>query len=185
MSATLKHLHRLYAATDDPWQFDTSPYEQCRFVATRDALEQRRYAAALEIGCGNGALARHLALFCARYVGMDAVGRAVDAAREKVPQGQFVVGTYPCALPQGPFDLVILSEFLYFLTPDSIAQLCGDVAQIAPRAEILCITYLGDTEQILQGVDALDLFRFGMQRHLKLEPVVNTGRFRIDRGRMA
>ena len=184
MTAILDHLHQLYAHTDDPWGFDDSLYEQGKFIATRNALTKDRYRAALEIGCGNGALARHLAPQCARYTGIDAVDRAVVAARTKVPGGAFLVGCYPCPLPPDDFDLVILSEFLYFLTPGEIAHLGRDIADCATRAEIICITYLGDTEQTLQGADALDLFRAGMRGLINLEPVINTGLYRIDRGEM-
>ena len=184
MNATLDHLHRLYAHTDDPWYFENSAYEQGKFIATRDALTRDRYRAGLEIGCGNGALARHLAPRCAHYTGLDVVERAVNAARRKVPEAKFVVGSYPCPLPGDDFDLVILSEFLYFLTPADITTLCRDITDCAPRAEILCITFLGDTEQALQGTEALGLFSAGMRGHLDLEPVANTERYRIDRGVM-
>ncbi len=184
MNATLEQLHRLYADTDDPWNFDASPYEQAKFAATRDALTRDRYRSALELGCGNGALARHLSPRCARYTGLDAVGKAVEAARKKVPEARFVTGCYPCPLPGEGFDLVVLSEVLYFLHPEDIALLCRDLARKAPRAEILCVTFLGDTEQALQGVEALDLFATGSRARLDLAPVLETGRYRLDRGVM-
>ncbi len=184
MTATLDHLRRLYARTDDPWNFEASPYEQTRFARTRDALSRPRYRAALEIGCGNGALACHLAPLCARYVGLDAMKRAIDAARIRVPRAEFHLRTYPCPLPDGPFDLVILSEVLYFLTPVQIARLGPQIARSAPDAEILCVTFLGDTDQELQGPEALTEFRSAMQPWLDLEPVFETAHFRIDRGQM-
>lgn len=184
MTTIIDHLHRLYAQSDDPWEFDKSPYEQEKFTATAQALTRHHYHAALEIGCGNGALARHLAPRCGRYVGIDAVERAVASARHRVPEAEFHLGCYPCPLPGDGFDLVILSEILYFLTPENITRLCDDIARSAPHAEIICTTFLGDTEQALQGGDALALFRKGMKAHLTLENVKNTGRYRIDRGSM-
>ncbi len=182
MNSTLNHLNRLYAHTDDPWNFDHSPYEQAKFIATRNALMRAQYACALEIGCGNGALAAHIAPLCAHYTGIDAVERAVHAARGKVPTAQFDVGCYPCPLPDKDYDLVILSEILYFLTPGAIAQLARVIAERAPRAEVICTTYLGDTEQALQGAEALTLFRKAMRPHLDLVRVVDTGTYRIDHG---
>lgn len=184
MTETLDHLLRLYAETDDPWDFDKSPYEQAKYAATRDALTRPRYRAALEIGCGNGALARHLAPCCDRYTGMDAVEKAVVAARKKVPAARFVAACYPCPLPGDDFDLIILSEVLYFLTPDAIAMLGRDLARHAPGAEVLCITYLGDTGNALQGVESLELFRAAARAHLDLERVAETDGYRIDRGVM-
>lgn len=182
MTDTLNHLQRLYAHTDDPWNFEGSSYEQAKFIATRNALTHHHYEAALELGCGNGALARHLAPLCARYTGIDAIERAVIAARNAVPEARFIRDCYPCRLPDDGFDLVILSEVLYFLTLGDITQLARDLKDAAPRAEILCITWLGDTEQTLQGVEALNLFKQATKTHLELTPVVDTGIYRIDRG---
>lgn len=182
MTAVLDHLHRLYAHTDDPWNFDGSPYEQAKFTATRNALMREHYTSALEIGCGNGALATHIAPLCECYTGIDAVERAVIAARDKVPTARFSLGCYPCRLPGKDHDLVVLSEILYFLTPDAIAQLARDIAESAPCAEVICTTYLGDTEQALQGTQALTLFQQATQPHLDLVNVVDDHAYRIDRG---
>jgi SAM-dependent methyltransferase len=184
MNATLKHLRRLYAGSDDPWNFDGSVYESEKFIATSAALTRERYRSALELGCGNGALARNLAPRCDRYTGLDAVEKAVIAARARVPEARFVAGVFPCRLPGEDFDLVILSEFLYFLTPADIMRLGQDLAGHAPGAEVLCVTFLGDTEQELQGVEALELFRRAVRGSLELGPVSVTGGYRIDRGVM-
>lgn len=180
--AVLDHLHRLYADNDDPWNFATSPYEQAKFKATRDALRRARYRSALEIGCGNGALAAHLAPLCDSYTGIDAVERAVIAARDRVPGATFLRAIYPCTLPVHHPDLIVLSEVLYFLTPEMIARLARDLVARAPGAEVLCVTYLGDTAQSLQGLDTLAVFRAALREDLTLTTVVDTGDYRIDRG---
>ena len=182
MSCVLDHLHDLYAHSDDPWNFAHSPYEQAKFAATRDALTRTHYHAALEIGCGNGALAQHLAPLCARYTGIDAVERAVAAARERVPGATFVQDVYPCDLPLVDADLVILSEFLYFLTPALIAQLGKELIVRARGAEVVCVTYLGETAQALQGWDTLQIFEEATRGDLNLAQVADHGSYRIDRG---
>lgn len=182
MTETLAHLHRLYAETDDPWHFATSPYEQSKFAATAAALSCPRYSDGLEIGCGNGALAQHLAPRCDRYTGIDAIPRAVAAAQNRAPQARFLQGAYPCPLPNGPFDLIILSEVLYFLTPQLIETLAADLLRIAPQAEVICVTYLGDTAQQLQGVEALALLQAALQKDVFWQTLRDTGRYRIDRG---
>jgi SAM-dependent methyltransferase len=178
MASVLDHLEMLYAHTDDPWHFATSPYEQAKFSATRQALTRGHYRSALEIGCGNGALARHLAPLCDSYTGIDAIERAVIAARESVPEARFVHAVYPCALPVEAPDLIILSEVLYFLMPNMIARLARDLVTVAPEAEVVCVTYLGDTAQALQGIDTLEAFC----NVVPLLQIVDTGTYRIDRG---
>ncbi len=182
MVSVIDHLHDLYAHTDDPWHFATSPYEQAKFRATRGALGRDRYAAALEIGCGNGSLAQHLAPVCDSYTGMDAVEKAVAAARIRVPAATFVQGIYPCPLPVDRPDLVILSEVLYFLTPDVIRHLASDLIDRATGAEVLCVSYLGDTAQGLQGIEALTVLQTALHGHLHFTTVVDADGYRIDRG---
>ncbi|MEB8386743.1 SAM-dependent methyltransferase [Rhodobacteraceae bacterium KMM 6894] len=175
------HLHAVYADAIDPWNFRHSAYEQAKFAATRRALSRPRYNHAFELGCGNGELARHLAPICDNYTGMDAVGAALGAARAAVPKAVFTPGYYPCPLPQGDFDLLILSEILYFLDRDSLRRLACDIETRWPRAEVVCVNWLGDTAHELQGNEALAEFRTALESH-HFKPVAQTGGYRIDRG---
>ena len=181
MSVSADHLAQLYAATDDPWNFRNSPYEQAKFAATRAALGRARYRHGLELGCGNGALARHLAPQCAAYTGVDAVARAVRAARQAVPDGRFVQGWLPDDLPDGAFDLIVLSEILYFLDPPGLTGLGQQISTRWPDAEILCVTWLGDTGHDLQGPTALAIFARALGSAMALCPVTQAEGYRIDR----
>ncbi|MGY9047969.1 hypothetical protein P775_16520 [Puniceibacterium antarcticum] len=180
MTVSSERLNAIYAATDDPWDFATSPYEQAKFQATREALSRSQYRASLEIGCGNGELARHLAPLCKRYTGIDAVGRAVLAAGRAVPSARFVQGFYPCPLPAGDFDLIVISEFLYFLGRDDIRALAKDLSARWPLAELLCVTYLGETDHTLQGIDALEVFTGTLAETHRFETRRSTDFYRID-----
>ncbi len=180
MGVGLDYLQGLYADTSDPWRFEHSAYEQAKFAATRSALSQDGYRSAFELGCGNGQLARHLIGICARYTGMDAVATALTAAREAVPQARFVQGFYPGPLPEGDFDLLILSEVLYFLNHAGLEHLATDIATRWPRAEIICVTWRGDTGNPLQGEEALEGFAKALTTH-DFTRVSQTEDYRIDR----
>lgn len=158
MSVGIGTLRHLYAVTDDPWDFRTSPYEAGKFDATVAALPRPCYAHALEIGCGNGELARRVAPRCAAYTGLDAVAAPLAAARVAVPRGRFVRDYLPCPLPAGVFDLVLLSEILYFLDADGIADLAARLDARAGAADIVTVTWCGPSGNPLQGPEALDLF---------------------------
>ena len=134
-------LNALYADTPDPWNFEHSDYEQAKFAATRAALTRSRYTSAFELGCGNGQLARHLAPLCESYTGMDAVAIAVETARRAVPKARFIQDFYPCPLPDEDFDLLILSEILYFLDPATLRSLAKEIAASWPRAEVICVIW--------------------------------------------
>tara|TARA_R110002012_G_scaffold161691_2_gene323900 strand:+ start:4132 stop:4695 length:564 start_codon:yes stop_codon:yes gene_type:complete len=180
MGVGLDHLQGLYAQTSDPWGFEHSAYEQAKFKATRAALSQSGYRSAFELGCGNGQLARHLIDICARYTGMDAVATALRAARQTVPQGRFVQGFYPGPLPEGDFDLLILSEVLYFLDHAGLEQLATDIATRWPQAEIICVTWRGPSGNPLEGEEALQGFAQTLTTH-DFTCVTQTDDYRIDR----
>jgi trans-aconitate methyltransferase len=152
------HLLGLYAATDDPWNFRAAPAEAARMDALAAALPRPRYRSALELGCGNGELARRLAPRCAAYAGLDAVPAALAAARRAVPGARFVQGFLPCDLPQGDHDLVVLSEILYFLDAASLRWLAGRLDRDHPRADLAVSTWLGPTGHALSGAEALAAF---------------------------
>ena len=181
MGVCQDHLNALYADTADPWNFAQSDYEQAKFAATRAALSRPRYASAFELGCGNGQLARHLAPLCDTYTGMDAVEIAVETARRALQQARFIQGYYPCPLPKDDFDLLILSEILYFLDPPSLRRLADDIAASWPRAEVICVTYLGETGHELQGREALEIFTAALETHV-FGPAARAEGYRIDRG---
>ncbi|RFC65942.1 methyltransferase domain-containing protein [Fulvimarina endophytica] len=180
--ANLAHLQGLYAETDDPWNFRGSPYEAERFVSVAQALPRQRYDAALEIGCGNGELARCIAPRCASYTGIDAVPAALDAARIAVPSARFVEGFMPCRLPepvgQPGYDLVLLSEILYFLDPSAIARIAEDLDRDHPAADIVTVAWRGETGHALSGEDAIATFIQASRRRSRT--VRRTDSYRID-----
>ena len=151
-------LEALYAHGDDPWNFRRSEYERARFAATLAALPRKRYRSALELGCGNGELARRLAPRCDAYAGLDAVETALEAARRAVPGATFHQGFLPCPLPVGEHDLVVLSEVLYFLGPDGIDALAAELDRRWPDADVVCVTWRGPSGNPLEGEAALALF---------------------------
>lgn len=181
MSVTLNELEKKYLETADPWGFHTSAYEQEKFSATRDALGRERYASAVELGCGNGALAERLAPLCNSYLGIDGVERAVLAARQAVPDARFIHKMFPCSLPDGDHDLIILSEILYFLDEADIDTLATQIWRRWPHAEIICVTYLGETGHILQGEDALQVFIQSLGPTFAFTNIKTTPDYRIDR----
>lgn len=157
--SVLDHLARIYAQGDDPWNHRTSPYEAAKYAATLDAIGPGPFGHALEIGCGNGTLSRRLAPRCRRLTAMDVTPAAVQAARRHLadlPHAAVVAGMAPRDLPDGSFDLVLLSEVLYFLTPHDIARL-GDWLQGHATGRIVAVNWTGPTDEELDGPRAVAL----------------------------
>jgi SAM-dependent methyltransferase len=123
----------LYRADPDPWGYASSGYERAKYAATLEACGEGPFACALELGASIGVLSELLAPRCGRLVTVDAAPRAVAAARTRLAgreNVEVVQGSIPEAIPGGPFDLVLASEILYYLSP---AQLTGTLAALERR----------------------------------------------------
>jgi SAM-dependent methyltransferase len=114
-----------YRADADPWSYATSPYEQAKYAATLHACGPGPFAAALELGGSIGVFSALLAPRCRSLVTLDAAPTAVAAARVRLAERAGTdprLGEIPQAIPDGPFDLVVASEVLYYLTPARLQE---------------------------------------------------------------
>lgn len=175
---TLDHLSRIYARSEDPWDHRTSAYEAGKYEATLRHVGPGPFARALEIGCGIGELSRRLAPRCTRLLAMDVIPAAVaraGAALAAFPGAEAVLGAAPGDLPEEACDLVLLSEVLYFLTPDEIADLGAWLARNA-TGPIVAVNWTGPTDEPLTGEVAVAL----LARTLPLSQSCIHEGFRID-----
>ncbi len=113
------YFEALCARDADPWRFATSPYERDKYAATLAALGPGKAVSALEVGCSIGVFTHALASRCGRLLAIDAAENALTQARIRC-QGLDGVELrkmrVPAAWPDGRFDLIILSEVLYYLS---------------------------------------------------------------------
>jgi SAM-dependent methyltransferase len=166
------HFEALYAASPDPWNFETSSYEAEKYAATLAALRTRRFASGFEVGCSIGVLTARLATVCDALLAVDIVPRALAAARLRNQDAHHVTfqqRTIPDQWPGQTFDLIILSEVLYFLDAAEIAR-TADLAHasLAPGGLVLLVNYRGPIDEPLDGEAAAQLFtaRFGASEHV-------------------
>jgi SAM-dependent methyltransferase len=150
-----------YAADPDPWRFATSDYERDKYAATLAALPRARYGAALEIGCSIGVLTRRLAERCATLLALDVAAAALDQARarcEGLPV-RFALAQVPGEWPEGTFDLILLSEVVYYLDAADVGRLAERVrASLAPGGDVVLVHWTGETHYPLGGDEAAELF---------------------------
>lgn len=181
MTSRLRALERLYEQNSDPWNFQTSDYEKQKFVATRAALNHRHFNNVLELGCSNGELASYLAPQATNYTGLDAITKPLEVAKLRAPKASFEKVVLP-AMPLSlrPFDLIVLSEILYFLSAEEIAKQAAFCTDHSPRAEYLLVNFLGETERELQGKEALDLFKACLVESHRHQIVSISKQYRID-----
>ncbi|MCS0603517.1 nodulation S family protein [Streptomyces sp. LP11] len=108
----------MYRGAEDPWHLAERWYERRKYDLTVAALPQPRYRRAFEPGCSVGELTRRLAVRCDAVFACDRVGSAVATARHRtrdLPHVEVRRMVLPEEWPTGSFDLIVLSELLYYL----------------------------------------------------------------------
>lgn len=111
----------LYAADPDPFQVRSSFYEQRKIGLILNCLTKPTYAAAWDPACGVGELAARVAGRADRVLASDASSQAVHLTRRRcsglknVSVRQLPLPERPPGTDGDPFDLILVSEFAYYL----------------------------------------------------------------------
>lgn len=143
---------RMYIEEGDPWKVGSSWYEQRKIAVALACLADPSYDRVLDPACGTGHLARAVAERSGVVVAKDASAPAVEIARrvcESVENVNIDVAALPYAFGEtaGPFDLIVLSEFLYYLDNDARARSIDSVLErAADRAEVIAVHWRDSPE---------------------------------------
>ncbi len=119
-----QHFDTLFKTEGDPWRYRTRWYERRKRALTLACLPMARYAHAFEPACAIGELSAALAGRCDRLLSTDGSAAAVAIARERLADCvnvQVERATMPAHWPDERFDLIVLSEFGYYLEADALA----------------------------------------------------------------
>ncbi|NYI00536.1 SAM-dependent methyltransferase [Cupriavidus plantarum] len=106
-------------ALPDPWGFESLWYEARKRHLLLAALPHRRYGQVFEPACANGLLTAALAERADHVLAMDIVPQAIALATERLAAHRNItlqVGALPRDWPARTFDLIVLSEFGYYLS---------------------------------------------------------------------
>ena len=182
MSARAAEFDALYDGNPDPWRMETSAYEAAKYDATLGALPRARYRSGLEVGCSIGVLTARLAARCDRLVALDVSARAIEraAARPGCEAVAFRRAEVPNEWPDGAYDLIVLSEVLYFLEPDEVREIARLTARdLAPGGTVVAVNWLGECDRTLDGAAAADLFVTSLDAAFRTRTTV-AEQYRID-----
>lgn len=108
---------------DDPWQYETRWYEQRKRDICLAVLPKPMYSTAIELGCGNGVFSELLASRSQDLLCIDGHETAVALATKRLAAHAHVrvqQGFIPAALPNHSYDLIVISEILYYLSADEV-----------------------------------------------------------------
>jgi SAM-dependent methyltransferase len=120
------HFRRKYDASPDPYQLADRWYEARKYAISVALLPAQRYSSAFEPGCSIGVLTARLASRCDRLLACDAIPRAVESARSRtagLPGVRVEQRVVPDEWPEESFDLIMLSEILYYFDDADLEQM--------------------------------------------------------------
>lgn len=139
----MSYFDELYERYEDPWGYTSRWYEERKRALTLASLPERRYGSVLEIGSSIGVLAEALAERADRLLAIDVSAAAVErASRRLAPLAHVRVEHHDITrgVPEGPFDLIVLSEVGYYLGSGTLsATLQGVRDSLSPSGELVTV----------------------------------------------
>jgi SAM-dependent methyltransferase len=149
----------MYQAADDPWGFQDRWYEQRKHALSVAMLPAPRYRRAFEPGCSIGVLTAMLAPRCDALLSCDIAAAAVRTAAVRtrdLPHAKIEQRDIARRWPGGRFDLIVLSEILYYFSEHDLEQVLDQaVAALEPDGTLLAVHWRHPvTEHARSGDDA-------------------------------
>lgn len=165
-----EHFERLYSTNPDPWGYCSSDYEREKYADTLASLPTgRSLEEVLEVGCSIGVFTSQLATRCGRVLGLDFSPTALALARERtndLANVQLREARFPEQAPEGPWDLVVCSEVLYYLDHAGLRHSIRWLSrQLEDGACLVAVSWRGHgKDEPLRGDDVHDLLAHELSR---------------------
>ncbi|MFJ4715544.1 class I SAM-dependent methyltransferase [Streptomyces sp. NPDC088785] len=143
MNTPVSYFEGQYAHGTDPWHLAERWYDRRKYGLTVAALPRARYRRAFEPGCSVGVLSELLAGRCDALLSTDRVRPAVDTAARRLaghPHATVRHMAVPEEWPADPFDLIVLSELLYYFDAATRARILErGVGSLSPGGHLVTV----------------------------------------------
>ncbi len=138
-------LDRVHQTTEDPWGVESRWYERRKRDLVLAMLPRPGFDRTLEIGCSTGALAQALGTRSKQVLAVDRSPSALSAAHHRFQDVESVTVAeldVPHDWPQGAaFDLIVVSEVGYFLSPAELELLVDRIASALEPDGVLVLCH--------------------------------------------
>jgi SAM-dependent methyltransferase len=142
-SVPIAYFEELYAGGHDPFRYRSRWYERRKYALTTACLPQERYHRCFEPASSIGELTRLLASRSDEVLACDGCVTAVARAKSSLSHLPNVVvehAVVPANLPGISFDLIVFSEFLYYLSAGDLDELMDWVAvRLTPGGDLVAV----------------------------------------------
>jgi SAM-dependent methyltransferase len=153
------YFERMYGENSDPWGFTERWYEERKRAVTLASLPESRYRRAYEPGCSIGVLTHGLAQRCDSLLASDISPIALREAEQRLEGTRNVLlerRQLPEEWPDGQFDLVVLSEILYYFDERDLDDVLAKASRaVAPGGTLLSIHWRWEVADYPQRGDAV------------------------------
>ncbi|HEY2710763.1 MAG TPA: SAM-dependent methyltransferase [Caulobacteraceae bacterium] len=174
----------LYQREGDPWSFETSPYETEKYRITVNAIASPRASRCLEVGCSIGVLTRQLASVVDSLVATDVSTTALLAAERRcsdLTNVSFRRVSAPEENFQGGFDLIVLSEVVYYWDDGDLDGVAAGILQsLEPGGRLLMVHFLGETDYPKSGDEAVEALGARLSPEVSAGFALRNEKFRLD-----
>ena len=184
------YFERMFRDSADPWDLESSPYEQGKYDHSIAALQGRTYARGLEVGCAKGVLTHRLAPHCRALLAVDVSETALSAARTRCtdqPHVAFERMTFPRQAPsESGYDLMLLSEVVYYWDDADILRAADWITRhLAPGGDILLVHWTGETDYPQSGDEAVAKLLDALGSEITVMTQEQWPQYRLDLWRVA
>ncbi len=173
-----------FAASVDPDNYASSPYEQQKYADIMDVLGDRHVARGLEIGCAEGVFTERLAGLCDELIAVDISDAALHRARARLsdqPHVHFEQRTLPLDYPDGSFDLIVCSDVLtLWPLPTFDIAMRTITSSLRPGGLLLLQHYRGDFGAPLTGDQVHERLLEHRDNGSRLQPLHDKSRTDIN-----
>jgi 2-polyprenyl-3-methyl-5-hydroxy-6-metoxy-1,4-benzoquinol methylase len=179
-----EYFEAIHRASSDPWNLATSDYEHRKYQDTLASIPQRRFRRGFEIGCAIGILSRLLAQRVDHLLAVDIEELALTRARSHCAQVSNIEWrrmAVPQDWPDGSFDLVVISEVLYYFSWEDIHRIAAKtLASLHRDGIVLLVHWTHPTDLPLGGDEAVDRFLSASAEGLSSLRQTRTSDYRLD-----
>ena len=182
---TLAGFDAKFAGNDDPWRTFDDADEALKRRAILHAMGPGPWGRVLELAAGNGSNSAAIAPRALRLDATEATASGTAlvarAIRPRTGRARAIRLAVPARLPRQRYDIAVVAELIYYLSPCAMAQAARDVAGVLRPGGVLVLAHHRvDYPDFAQHAAAIQhRFIAATRRRWRVRVVRRTGRWAV------